>query len=112
MRRFPRATTSAVFGSISHKLKGESKKIMKLKITCNTNPDIPGEWTQADVEQEMKEVGIEVKGNDEWLEYVLGHVFDEVELPKAVYDAIMFGDVQSIIFKTRENDVVEVVLSR
>ena len=112
MRRFPRATTSAVFGSISHKLKGESKKIMKLKITCNTNPDIPGEWTQADVEQEMKEVGIEVKGNDEWLEYVLGHVFDEVELPKAVYDAIIFGDVQSIIFKSRENDVVKIVLTR
>ena len=85
---------------------------MNLKITCNTNPDIPGEWTQADVEQEMKEVGIEVKGNDEWLEYVLGHVFDEVELPKAVYDAIMFGDVQTIIFKTKDNDDVKIVLTR
>ena len=105
-------TTSAVFGSISHKLKRESKKIMKLKITCNTNPDIPGEWTQADVEQEMKEVGIEVKGNDEWLEYVLGHVFDEVGLPEAVYNAIMSGDVQSIIFKTKESDVVKIVLSK
>ena len=29
---------------------------MKLKITCNTNPDIPGEWNQAEVEQEMKEL--------------------------------------------------------
>ena len=105
-------TTSAVFGSISHKLKGESKKIMKLKITCNTNPDIPGEWSQAEVEQEMKEDGIEVKGNDEWLEYVLGHVFDEVVLPPGVYDAIMSGDVQSIIFKTRDSDVVTIVLTR
>ena len=85
---------------------------MKLKITCNTNPDIPGEWTQADVEQEMKDCGIEVKGNDEWLEYVLGHVFDEVGLPEAVYNAIMSGDVQSIIFKTKESDVVKVTLSK
>ena len=85
---------------------------MNLKITCNTNPDIPGEWTQADVEQEMKEVGIEVKGNDGWLEYVLGHVFDEVGLPEAVYNAIMSGDVQSIIFKTKESDVVKVTLSK
>ena len=85
---------------------------MKLKITCNTNPDIPGEWSQADVEHEMKDCGIEVKGNDEWLKYILGHVFDEVVLPPGVYDAIMSGDVQSIIFKTKGNDVVEVVLSR
>ena len=86
---------------------------MNLKITCNTNPDIPGEWNQAEVEQEMKEVGIEVKGNDEWLEYVLGHVFDEeVGLPEAVYNAIMSGDVQSIIFKTKESDVVKIVLSK
>ena len=85
---------------------------MNLMITCNTNPDIPGQWNQADVEQEMKEVGIEVKGNDEWLEYILGHVFDEVVLPPGVYDAIMSGDVQSIIFKTKDNDVVKVVLTR
>ena len=85
---------------------------MNLKITCNTNPDIPGEWSQADVEQEMKDVGIEVNGNDEWLEYILGHVFDEVVLPPGVYDAIMSGDVQSIIFKTKENDVVKIMLSR
>ena len=85
---------------------------MNLKITCNTNPDIPGQWNQADVEQEMKDAGIEVKGNDEWLEYILGHVFDEVVLPPGVYDAIMSGDVQSIIFKTKENDVVKVVLTR
>ena len=85
---------------------------MNLKITCNTNPDIPGQWNQADVEQEMKELGIEVKDNEEWLEYILSHVFDDVVLPPGVYDAIVSGDVQSIIFKTRENDVVKVTLSR
>ena len=85
---------------------------MNLKITCNTNPDIPGQWSRADVEQEMKDAGIEVKGNDEWLEYILGHVFDEVVLPPGVYDAIMSGDVQSIIFKTKDGDVVKIVLSR
>ena len=85
---------------------------MNLKITCNTNPDIPGQWNQADVEQEMKELDIEVKSNDEWLEYILDHVFDDVVLPPGVYDAIVSGDVQSIIFKTKENDVVKVTLSR
>lgn len=85
---------------------------MKLKITCNTNPDIPGEWIKSEVEQDMRDLGMEVKGNTEWLEHVLGHVFDEVVLPPGVYDAIMSGDVQSIIFKTKENDVVKIVLSR
>ena len=85
---------------------------MNLKITCNTNPDIPGEWNQAEVEQEMKELDMEVTGHDEWLEYILGHVFDDVVLPPGVYDAIMSGDVQTIIFRTRENDVVKVVLTR
>ena len=93
-------------------LKEKQERTMNLKITCNTNPDISGEWTQADVEQEMKDCGIEVKGNDEWLEYVLGHVFDEVVLPPGVYDAIMSGDVQSIIFKTRDSDVVKIGLTR
>lgn len=55
----------------------------------------------------MKEFGIEVKGNDEWLEYILGHVFDEVELPEAVYNAIMSEDVQSVTFKTSHGDVVK-----
>ena len=85
---------------------------MNLKITCNTNPDLSGKWSQAEVEQEMREVDIEVTGKDEWLEYILGHVFDEVGLPEAVYNAIMSGDVQSIIFKTKESDVVKVTLSK
>lgn len=85
---------------------------MKLKITCHTNPDIPGKWDQADVEQEMKEVGIEVKGKDEWLEYVLSHVFDDAGLPPEVYNAIMSGNVQSITFKTESNDIVKLSLDR
>ena len=85
---------------------------MNLKITCNTNPDIPGEWNQAEVEQEMAELGIDTSNGDEWLDYILGHVFDDVVLPPGVYDAIMSGDVQSIIFKTRENYVVKIVLTR
>lgn len=85
---------------------------MNLKITCNTNPDIPGEWSQADVEKEMREFGMEVTEGDEWLEYILGHVFDEVVLPPGVYDALMSRDVQQIIFKTNRGDVVKVTLSR
>jgi len=80
---------------------------MNLKITCNTNPDIPGEWNQADVEKEMKEFDMEVTEGDEWLEYILGHVFDEVVLPPGVYDALMSEDVQQIIFKTNHGDIVK-----
>ena len=78
----------------------------------NNQMEVSNVKSKAITEQEMKEVGIEVKGNDEWLEYVLGHVFDEVGLPEAVYNAIMSGDVQSIIFKTKESDVVKVTLSK
>ena len=86
---------------------------MNLKITCNTNPDIPGKWTQEDVEQEMKDLDMEVTGqNDEWLEYILGHIFDEAGLPIEVYDAIMSGRVQSITFKTDSNDIVKLVLEK
>ena len=85
---------------------------MNLKITCNTNPDIPGEWNQADVEKEMKEFDMEVTEGDEWLEYILGHVFDEVVLPPGVYDALMSEDVQQIIFKTNHGDIVKCTKTR
>lgn len=86
---------------------------MKLKITCNTNPDIPGQWNQAEVEQEMRDLDMKVTGqNDEWLEYTLGHVFDDAGLPIEVYDAIMSGRVQSITFKTDSNDIVKLVLEK
>ena len=84
---------------------------MNLKITCNTNPDIPGEWNQAEVEQEMAELGIDTSNGDEWLDYILGHVFDDVALDSVIYNAIMDPNVQSIIFKTDDNDVVKVVKS-
>lgn len=85
---------------------------MNLKITCNTNPDLPGEWNQADVEKEMKEFDMEVTEGDEWLEYILGHVFDEVVLPPGVYDALMSEDVQQIIFKTNHGDIVKCTKTR
>ena len=84
---------------------------MNLKITCNTNPDIPGEWNQAEVEQEMAEVGIDTSNGDEWLDYILSHVFDDVALDSVIYNAIMDPNVQSIIFKTDDNDVVKVLKS-
>ena len=86
---------------------------MKLTITCHTNPDLPGKWDQADVEQEMKELDMKVTGqDDEWLEYVLGHVFDDAGLPPEVYNAVMSGNVQSITFKTESNDIVKLSLDR
>lgn len=85
---------------------------MNLKITCNTNPDIPGEWNQAEVEQEMAELDIDLSNGDEWLDYILGHVFDDVALDSTIYNAIMNPDVQSIIFKTDDNDVVKVEKTR
>ena len=85
---------------------------MNLKITCNTNPDIPGEWNQAEVEQEMSELGIDASNGDEWLDYILGHVFDDVALDSVIYNAIMDPNVQSIVFKTDDNDVVKVEKTR
>ena len=85
---------------------------MNLKITCTTNPDIPGEWNQSEVEQEMRELDMETANGDEWLEYVLGHVFDEVVLPPGVYDALMSEDVQQIIFKTNHGDIVKCTKTR
>ena len=84
---------------------------MNLKITCNTNPDIPGEWNQTEVEQEMAELDIDTSNGDEWLDYILGHVFDDVALDSTIYNAIMDPNVQTIIFKTDDNDVVKVVKS-
>lgn len=85
---------------------------MKLKITCRTNPDIPGEWKREDVEQEMRDVDIEITSGDEWLEYILSHVFDDAGLPEEVYNAIMSGHVQSITFKTESNDIVKLTLEK
>ena len=85
---------------------------MNLKIACNTNSDIPGKWNQADVEKEMREVDLDVTSGDEWLEYILGHVFDDVELPEVVYDAIMSKCVQSITFKAASGDVVKIELTK
>ena len=50
--------------------------------------------------------------DDEWLEYVLGHVFDDAGLPPEVYSAVMSGNVQSITFKTESNDIVKLSLDR
>lgn len=85
---------------------------MNLKITCNTNPDISGEWNRAEVESEMKELGMKVSDGNGWLDYIFGHVFDGVVLPFGVYDALVSEDVQQIIFKTNHNDVVKVSKTR
>lgn len=88
---------------------------MKLKITCDTNCDLTNLFYQKDIEQAMEETGINVKGNgnqNKWIKYVIDHAFEYIVLPPGVYDAIVSGDVQSITFKTRDNDVVKVTLSR
>ena len=61
----------------------------------------------------MKELDMKVTGqDDEWLEYVLSHVFDDAGLPLEVYSAVMSGNVQSITFKTESNDIVKLSLDR
>ena len=86
---------------------------MKLKITCDTNCDLMHLFYQKDIEQAMEETGVSAKGDrNGWLKYILTYVFDDIVLPPGVYDAIASGDVQSITFKTRDNDVVKVTLSR
>ena len=86
---------------------------MTLRINCSTNPDLVNLFYQEDVEKEMEETGVSAKGDRTgWLKYILNQVFENEVLPPRVYDAIVSGDVQSITFKTKDENVAKVVLSR
>lgn len=84
---------------------------MTLTIACDTDSDLSGSWNQDDVEQTLRELGIEPYGGNEWLEYVLGQVFGDTILPDGVLDAILSLDVEQIKFKTNFGDDIAVALT-
>lgn len=84
---------------------------MTLTIVCDTDSDLSGSWNQTDIEQKLRELGIETYGGNEWLEYVLGQVFNDIIFPEGVLDAILSLDVEQIKFKTNFGDVITVTLS-
>lgn len=83
---------------------------MNLTITCQTNPELYGTWKREIVEKEMRELDMEVKHPNDWLIYILNHVFtlDEDRVPQVAYDALMSSAVTEITFKTASDDLVKV----
>ena len=67
----------------------------KLEIFSNENVDNVGYWERADVEDEMREIGYEVKDNN-WIEYVLDHL----EIDEWVYHVIINPNFISGKFKS------------
>ena len=82
---------------------------MKLKITCKSDPDLNGTWDQHDVEDEIRDVLGLSPQDDTWIEYVINHLFNDfaTSIDDATFNAIMSDNVQSIVFKTNENDIVK-----
>lgn len=67
----------------------------QLEIFSNENFDNVGYWEKTDVEDEMREIGYEVKDNN-WIEYVLDHF----EIDEWVYHVIINPDFVSGKFKS------------
>ena len=67
----------------------------RLKIFSNENVDNIGCWKKADIEDEMREIGLEVKG-DNWIEYILSNL----DIDEWVYHVIVNPDFVSGKFKS------------
>jgi hypothetical protein len=68
-----------------------------LEIYSHENADNVGYWEKADVEDEMRELGCEVKDDDNWwIEYVLDHL----EIDEWVYQVIINPNFVSGKFKS------------
>lgn len=78
------------------------KNYTELKITSNNysaHADFIGEWNKGDIEEEMRDLEVEITSQIEWIEWVLSHNFDNMDdLPNGVYDAILNDAIQSITF--------------
>lgn len=46
-----------------------------IKVKCYTNADLNGKYSKKDIEAEMHDVGIENADGQDWMPYVLGHMF-------------------------------------
>ena len=67
----------------------------RLKVFSHETVDNIGYWTKADIEDEMREIGLEVK-DDNWIEYIL----DNLKIDEWVYHVIINPDFVSGKFKS------------
>ena len=68
-----------------------------MKISCRSNPDYNGTYDKADVEDEMRDVGVTPHSPSEWIEWVLEHMFsDEIDWTARVQDAFMLPNVMKM----------------
>lgn len=77
------------------------KTILEVK---SSNPDVMGIWHKADVEADMRELGLSPGRYDNWISYILNH-FD---FPSTVVEVLEDDDVHELKF-TFEGDVVHVL---
>ena len=42
------------------------------------NPDVAGEWSKEDVEAEMIDLGICIRHENEWIDFIFSHLLDEL----------------------------------
>ena len=78
----------------------------KLIISSNDVEDWNGVWFKGDVEQEMKDCNQTPKGN-EWIEWVVDHMFDDDELPAKIESFILACDEPvAVKFKINNNEVM------
>ena len=80
------------------------RKVTKVKIE-STNPDYQGSWTKADIEEEMREVDMEITSPSDWLDYLFAHVFEGYDYEGV--EAARLESVKSISFYL-DNDFVKI----
>ena len=76
-------------------------------IITGDDPDAAGTYDRKDVEQEMADVGVP---NVPWIQWVLGHAFDE-GVPAQIVAALESGVVTEIKFFTERGDLAKVRLA-
>lgn len=81
----------------------------KLFIESHDNEDWNGEWLKEDVEQEMRELDNPPKDGNEWIAWVLGHMFSfGDDLPAHVENALIECDEVTQIIMKRDNGHVKI----
>lgn len=68
-----------------------------------------GEWNKNEVVQEIKDVGIKLDNpNEEWLDYVFDHVFDDPDFtfPNCVIESIKISKTFKAKFKIKDVIVI------
>lgn len=88
---------------------GNFNKTEHLSIACASNPDFSGEFFKSDVEEEMRDVGIDMskEGPTGWMSYIFGHMFSDTnEWTAALEDSVLLDNVKKVILSLDGNLVV------